>query len=80
MGHDLVLDISQSKTNHGQLIVWKRHNKKNQRFRIVNHGGRYSIVSCSDMNVVSVQNNSHQDGEIIFSHFNNGYGGQLWEF
>lgn len=76
----MALDISlNKKVNYGQLIIWKRHNNKNQRFKLINQGGKsYSIVSCFDMNVVSVRNNSHQDGENIYSLFNNKYQGQLW--
>jgi hypothetical protein len=44
-----------------------------------NQGGKmYSIVSCSDMNIISVRYYSHQDGENIYSLFNNKYQGQLW--
>jgi hypothetical protein len=56
------LDVSQDKANIGQLIIWKRHNKKNQRFRMTQQNGRYYIVSSASNNVISVKNNSSNDG------------------
>lgn len=80
LGHDMVLDISQDKKNLGQLIIWKKHGKKNQRFRIVEQNGRYQLLSCFDMQTVSVQNNGKNDGEPIFTHHNGHHMGQMWEF
>ena len=77
----MVLDISQSDQNYGQLIIWKKHGKRNQRFKIVQqYNGKYLLVSCSGMSLLSVSNNSHHEGSIIYTHYGNGTEGQIWEF
>lgn len=65
LGHDLVLDVSGDDHGDAQMIIWKKHNKPNQRFKIVqdkNHYGFYHIVSVKNHKLVSSSNNSSANG------------------
>lgn len=76
-----MLDVSQGEENFGQVIIWKKHGKKNQKFRIIqNVNGRYSIVSSSTMQVLAPRGNSHENGHTMHTAFNDGHHGQQWEF
>lgn len=84
LGHDLVLDVSgDSHQMNGNLIVWRRHGKKNQRFKVVqdkNHYGFYNIVSIGNHNLVSAYKNSKHNGDIICTHIHENLKGQSWQF
>lgn len=62
LDRDMCIDVSQDPQSVGQLIIWKKHGKKNQRFRIVESNGRYHIISSSTLHVISVNNNSPNKG------------------
>lgn len=73
LGHDLVLDVSGDPKAAHQVIVWKKHGQKNQKFRVQpdkNHAGYYHICSVGNNNIISSSNNSKNNGENLYTNPN----------
>lgn len=76
----MVLDVSQDAKNNGQLILWKKHGKKNQKFRIVQGYGGYHIINSATNNIITPNNNSDLKGSFLYTNFNQNLQGQAWNF
>lgn len=57
-----MLDVSGQPEKNNQLIIWKKHGRKNQKWRIVQHNGRYHIISSMNNEMLSSSNNSGNSG------------------
>ena len=79
LNHHMALDISQNPSNMGQMILWKRHGEKNQRFRIKEYNnGTYLITSLTG-HTVEVPKSSKQNGVQIYVRQANNTPNQQWQ-
>ena len=71
MDKDMALDVSNKSGNKNCLILWKKHGKKNQVFKIMSQNGKYVIFSSQGGTVEVPQGSTNNETKIVVSQPNN---------
>ena len=67
----MALDVSGNKADNNKLIIWKKHGKDNQCFKIKHQNGKYQLISKKGKAVEVVGGSSDKGAKLHANSLNN---------
>jgi hypothetical protein len=76
---EMALDVSKDPKHQQKVILWSKHGKNNQRFKIQGGNGKFKIVSQENHHVLTVPGSSSNNGEKICGYSGSNAHGDFWD-